>query len=125
MGHTPSGVGNNSSSNGSGRGFPYTGFTGRGQGRSSGRGQAFGRGSNTSGKNNNGVPTAAQAPPPESLPRPGPFPNENPSFEDLQQNPTAARLLEQAMAAFRVDQERSNRRVVTVSGRVTFFNYPR
>lgn len=117
--HKPSGVSNNnnSSSSGSGRGFPFTGF-GRGQNRnqgSSGRGQAFNRNSNTSGNNNNGVPAAAQPPPPETLPRPGQFANDTPSFDDLQANPEAARLLQEAMAAFRIGQERSNRRTVTVS----------
>ena len=119
MGHTPSGARPSSSSTGSGRGgYPFTGF-GRGRFPGTGRGSVpvgSGRGQqNFSSSNNHGVPGPAQPPAPESLPRPGSFSNETPTIDELQSDPRAAQLLQEAMAVLRRNKEQKDRGVVTVS----------
>ena len=119
MGHTPSGAGAPSSSTGSGRGgFPFTGF-GRGRFPGTGRGSVpvgSGRGHhNFSSSNNHGVPGPAQPPAPESLPRPGSFSNDTPSIDEIQSDPRAAQLLQEALAVLRRSKEQAKRGVVIVS----------
>ena len=124
MGHTPTGVGPQSSSTGGGRGFPYSGFrqasgVGRGQPTGGGRGQFTGSGrgyhNNFSSSNNHGVPGPVQPPAPESLPRPGSFSNDTPSIDEIQSDPRAAQLLQEALAVLRRSKEQAKRGVVIVS----------
>ena len=122
MGHTPSGVNNKqSSSSSSGRG--YHGGRGKGVGRgqkmsqnsssnNSNQGHSSSSSNRLGARNVNFAPQFPSAPPAASLPR---FPEEPPSIDELEADPQAAELLQQAMATLRRNRQQSERGVVTVN----------
>ena len=129
MGHTPSGarepirdIRGEPSAAGRGRGVGL----GRGQGPVGiGRGQGpVGRGQQRVQFNDNPAPEAPPAfvpgphivgaPRPESIPRPS-FEPEMPSMDEIQADPQAAELLQQAMAALQRNKEQQSKGVVVVS----------
>ena len=121
MGHTPGGVNNqSSSSSSSGRGY----HGGRGKGKGRGQMQPSSSANNSNGNNSSSsadrlgtrnvkfAPKFPSAPPAASLPR---FPEEPPSIDELEADPQAAQLLQQAMATLRRNRQQGERGVITVS----------
>ena len=119
MGHTPSGVNDQQGkSSGSGRGYVPSGrgYHGFGRGRINSDNSAIGRNqNNSSSRHVHFAHTLPTAPPASSLPR---FPDAPPSYDELEADPQAAQLLQQAMAALRRNRQQGEQGVVTVSNLV-------
>ena len=117
MGHTPGGINNQQGkSSSSGRGFVpsgrgYHGF-GRGRFNSDNSGVGQRNQNNSSSRNVHFAHGLATAPPASSLPR---FPESHPSFDELEADPQAAQLLQQAMATLRRNRQQGEQGVITVS----------
>ena len=110
MGHTPGGINNQQGkSSSSGRG--YKGF-GRGRITSDNSNGGHQNQNNSSSRRVNFCPQYSSAPPAASLPR---FPDQPPSYDELEADPQAAQLLQQAMATLRRNRQQGEKGVVTVS----------
>ena len=117
MGHTPGGVKDKSGkSSGSGRGyFPSErGYHGLGRGRINSDRPTVGQPNqnNSSSRHATFAHSMPTAPPAASLPR---FPDSPPSFDELEADPQATQLLQQAMAALRRNRQQGEQGVITVS----------
>ena len=124
MGHTPGGVNNQQGkSSGSGRGYIPSGrgyipsgrgYHGFGRGRINSDNAAVGQRNqnNSSSRHVHFAHALPTAPPAASLPR---FPDAPPSFDELDADPEAAQLLQQAMAALRRNRQQGEQGVITVS----------